>query len=57
MDMKLAVKVLLKLPNRSTGAILQNLDPKLAAKISHRIAEERKKIDLKKKGENLLKNK
>lgn len=54
MDMKLVVKVFLALPARNTAAIMQNLDPKLAAQISHRMAEERKKKNLRKKGEELL---
>ena len=54
MDIKLVVKVMLALPARNTAAILQNLDPALAAKISHRMAEERKKIALKNKGDQLL---
>ncbi len=54
MDMELVVKVLLALPARSAGAIMQNLAPKLAAQISHRMAEERKKQLLKEKGDKLI---
>lgn len=56
MDIDLVIKVLLELPAKSTAAILQSLDPKLAAQISHRMAEERKKMQMKKDGENILSN-
>lgn len=54
MDIDLVVKVMLELPSRGTAAIMQSLDPKLAANISHRMAEERKKMQMKKDGEDII---
>ncbi len=43
MDKNLAVQVLLKLPARTAGQILQNMNPKLAGVISELMSKEKKK--------------
>jgi len=54
MSIDLSVKVLTKLSARKAGSIMQNLPPELAAKISHRMAEEKKKKALQQKAKDIL---